>query len=133
MVRAIHANGYRHTAEVMKALAHPIRLQILELLESEGEACVCHLEVLLDRRQAYISQQLSILRQAGLVSDRREGMNVFYAPSDQAVSLLAGRARSLAKHLARSEGFSLSFPETRPSSPETCSCPKCAVEAGRSG
>lgn len=133
MVRAAHTNGYRHTADVMKALAHPIRLQILEVLESEGEACVCHLERKLDRRQAYISQQLSILRQAGLVTDRREGMNVFYAPSDQAVSLLASRARALARHLARAEGFRLSFPETRQTSPEACSCPKCATAAGGVG
>ncbi|MBX3061322.1 MAG: winged helix-turn-helix transcriptional regulator [Anaerolineae bacterium] len=42
-------------ANYFKALAHPVRLQILAVLR-QGEACVCHLEVILQRRQAYISQ-----------------------------------------------------------------------------
>lgn len=75
------------TAQIFKALAHPARLRILETLE-QGEACVCHLEVLLGLRQAYLSQQLAMLRQAGLVSDRREGLNVFYCLIDERVSML---------------------------------------------
>jgi DNA-binding transcriptional ArsR family regulator len=43
-----------------KALAHPVRLQILDMLRS-GEVCVCHMETALGKRQAYISQQLMVL------------------------------------------------------------------------
>lgn len=56
---------------------HPARLAMLDVLR-EGEACVCHLEAALGYRQAYISQHLMVLREAGLVEDRREGWNVYY-------------------------------------------------------
>lgn len=86
-------SAYRQVAELMKALAHPIRLQILEVLEEEGEACVCHLEARLSQRQAYISQQLANLRDVGLVKDRREGLNVYYALRPVAVSPLLEQAK----------------------------------------
>jgi DNA-binding transcriptional ArsR family regulator len=68
---------YKQQAMLFKALMHPARLAILEILR-QGEACVCHLEALLGYRQAYISQHLAVLREAGLVQDRRDGWNVFY-------------------------------------------------------
>jgi DNA-binding transcriptional ArsR family regulator len=48
----------------------------------QGELCVCHIEVTLGRRQAYISQQLMILRKARLVKSRKEGLQVFYRLAD---------------------------------------------------
>jgi ArsR family transcriptional regulator len=60
-----------------KALGHPVRLQILTILLA-GERCVCHIEAALDKRQAYISQQLKFLREQGLVESRRDGLKVFY-------------------------------------------------------
>jgi ArsR family transcriptional regulator len=65
----------------LKAIAHPARLQILDLLR-EGEMCVCHIEASLNRRQAYISQQLMTLREAGLVDSRRDGLQVYYRLTD---------------------------------------------------
>ena len=62
---------------MLRALAHPTRLQIIDLLR-RGEVCVCHIERSLDKRQAYISQQLMVLRQAGLVENRKEGLQVYY-------------------------------------------------------
>jgi len=56
---------------------HPTRLAILDLLR-EGEQCVCHMEAVIGQRQAHISQHLMLLRDAGLVSDRRDGWNIFY-------------------------------------------------------
>jgi DNA-binding transcriptional ArsR family regulator len=53
--------AYDNLAVRFKALAHPVRLQILDMLRS-GEACVCHMETALNKRQAYISQQLMVLR-----------------------------------------------------------------------
>ena len=50
---------YTLEAETLQALAHPARLEILELLR-DGEACVCHIQAMLDQRQAYISQHLNI-------------------------------------------------------------------------
>jgi DNA-binding transcriptional ArsR family regulator len=66
---------------IFKALAHPVRLQIMALLRY-GEVCVCHMESALDKRQAYISQQLMILREAGLIDSRKDGRQVFYWITD---------------------------------------------------
>ncbi len=119
-------NGYSREADFFKALAHPIRLQILEVLQAEGEACVCHLEARLGQRQAYISQQLSKLREAGFVVDRREGLNVFYAATDESIPAFLELAKRLTVHLALIDGIDLAFPAIRELPPQGCSCPKCA-------
>lgn len=62
---------------ILKAISTPARMQILAAIGT-GEACVCHLEALLDLRQAYISQQLMEMRDAGLVDTRRDGRYIFY-------------------------------------------------------
>lgn len=68
---------YQTQAQLFKALMHPTRLAILAVLRDD-EHCVCHMEAMLGLRQAHISQHLMVLRDAGLVSDRRDGWNVFY-------------------------------------------------------
>lgn len=78
---------YEKAADYFKALAHPVRLRILAAL-CYGERCVCHLEALLNRPQAYVSQQLAILRESGLVQDRKEGQRVYYAIADKRLPTL---------------------------------------------
>lgn len=68
-------------AQIFKVLTHPARLAILAILR-DGEECVCHIEACLGLRQAYISQQLAVLRESGLVQDRRDGWNIFYRVTD---------------------------------------------------
>ncbi len=68
---------YETTSEVFQMLSHPVRLQILDELR-QRESCVCHLQAVTGRPQAYISQQLRILREAKLVADEKDGQNVFY-------------------------------------------------------
>lgn len=81
-------NNYDETASKLKVMGHPVRLQILDMLR-RGETCVCHIEQTLDKRQAYISQQLMTLRDAGLVDSRRDGLQVYYRLlDDQVVDLL---------------------------------------------
>ena len=126
-------DGHESMGVMMKALGHPARLQILDVLAREDEACVCHLEGVLHRPQAYISQHLARLREAGLVVDRRDGMNVFYALSGESLVPLLGEARRAAEALARTSGVSITFCEVPPADPARCPCPKCrekAVEAG---
>jgi len=74
-------NLYDQQAQILKVLAHPARLAILDILR-DGEHCVCHMEAHLGYRQAYISQQIAVLREAGLIQDRRDGWNIFYWVSD---------------------------------------------------
>ena len=66
-----------HVAEVMKAVAHPVRLQIIELLEKR-EMCVGDIVEAVGGKQAITSQQLNMMRDKGVLSSRREGNKVFY-------------------------------------------------------
>ncbi len=86
------------TARILGALAHPARLRILDLL-CERETCVCELVAALQQRQAYVSQQLAVLRQAGLVIDRRDGLKIFYRLSDHALVALLREAARLSSRL----------------------------------
>jgi DNA-binding transcriptional ArsR family regulator len=72
---------YEENAQLFKLLTHPVRLAILDILR-DGEHCVCHMEAYLRYRQAYISQQVAVLREAGLIQDRRDGWNIFYRVTD---------------------------------------------------
>ncbi len=110
-------SAYDDSAKLFKALMHPVRLEILEILR-DGEHCVCHIEAALGQRQAYISQQLSVLREAGLVQDRRDGWNVHYRVAKPQVfalldvaSAMIGGGRPLAQ---------------RPPAMSNCSCPQCS-------
>lgn len=71
------AAKYKIQAKIAKALAHESRLMILDALK-DGEMCVCELVVLVGADQSTISKHLSIMREAGLVEDRKEGNRVFY-------------------------------------------------------
>lgn len=62
---------------VIKALAHPTRLFIVEELE-KGERCVCDLTAMIGADVSTISKHLSVLRQAGIVADDKRGNQVFY-------------------------------------------------------
>ena len=66
-----------HVAEVLKAVAHPVRLQVIEQLEHE-ERCVGQLMDSLGVQQAVLSQQLRIMRDKDVLSTRREGTKVYY-------------------------------------------------------
>lgn len=66
-----------HVAEFMKAVAHPVRLQIVDLLETK-EMCVGDIVVAVGEKQAITSQQLIMMRDKGVLSSRRAGAKVFY-------------------------------------------------------
>jgi DNA-binding transcriptional ArsR family regulator len=71
------------TVEAFRALADPVRLELLARVAAYGPICVCHLEEQLPYSQSRISKQLGTLRRAGLVSSRREGTWVYYETSDE--------------------------------------------------
>ena len=68
---------YEARAAIAKALAHPTRLIMLEALE-DSEMCVCDLTDLVGADQSTVSRHLAVLKQAGLVEDRREGVMAYY-------------------------------------------------------
>jgi len=71
-------------ADVLKAMADPTRLKILHCLHG-GERCVSDILATVGGSQANISKHLSVLRRAGLVDCRREGLNVYYRIIDEGV------------------------------------------------
>jgi ArsR family transcriptional regulator len=79
-------------ADLFKALAHPGRVRILELLR-DGERSVAELVPLVGLEPSHLSQQLGVLRRARVVTSRRDGANVVYAVADDAVIELLAVAR----------------------------------------
>jgi ArsR family transcriptional regulator len=75
------------TVEAFRALADPVRLELLARVAAYGPICVCHLEEQLPYRQSRISKHLGTLRRAGLVSARREGTWVYYETSDEMLAV----------------------------------------------
>ena len=68
---------YEARAAVMKALAHPTRLYMVEELQ-KGAQCVCKLQELIGADMSTVSKHLSVLKSAGLVYDKKEGTTVYY-------------------------------------------------------
>jgi ArsR family transcriptional regulator len=85
---------YQVKAELFRTLGHPARIRILELL-SERDRPVHELLSAIEIEQSNLSQQLAVLRRAGLVTQRREGGEVVYAASVPAVAELLLIARRL--------------------------------------
>lgn len=73
-----------HAAEVIKSLGHPLRLRLLDALES-GATTVTELRFLCGATQSMVSQQLAVLRGHGVVSARRDGPFVHYSISEPKV------------------------------------------------
>ncbi|RLC85130.1 MAG: ArsR family transcriptional regulator [Chloroflexi bacterium] len=82
-------DSYRYAARLFRLLSHPARLRILDELR-RGEACVCHLQAVLGRPQVYVSQQLRVLREAGVIESYKDGLFVYYRLADSRVERLLG-------------------------------------------
>lgn len=111
----------RAPAKILKAIAHPERLRLLNALRS-GEECVCHLTALSRQRQAYVSQQLMFLRRAGLIGDRKDGLRVYYRIKDTRVLDILDAANVLA-------GVETEHAPAKALT--TCPCPHCENERGK--
>ena len=68
---------YKRKGELIKALAHPTRMYFVDILSS-GERCVCELTDLVGADISTVSKHLSVLKSAGIISDRKKGLNVYY-------------------------------------------------------
>jgi ArsR family transcriptional regulator len=86
-------------ADLFKALGHPTRIRILELLRS-GEQTVSGLQAQLEIEGSSVSQQLAVLRAKQLVAGRKDGTSVYYRARDEQVYDLLDAARAIFnKHL----------------------------------
>ena len=86
---------YEVKADLFKALAHPVRVRALEVLAEGREHSVGDLAAEIGIESAHLSQQLSILRRAGLVVSRREATTVYYSLKDPLLVELLAVARKL--------------------------------------
>src|SRR3954467_12636096 len=87
-------------ADLFRALAHPARIRALEVL-TDGERSVGEMQPLVGIESSHLSQQLGVLRRAGLVTTRRSGTTVSYAiASPEVVELLVAARRVLIARLA---------------------------------
>ncbi len=94
LMKKIDADGSDAEMDIFKAAADPCRLKILKLLR-EGELCVCEIMTALDRPQSSTSHHLSILKDAGLIKERKEGKWSRYRLADGAVIEMLNQARLL--------------------------------------
>ena len=117
---------YQTQSKMFKALMHPTRLAILDILR-DGEECVCHMEAMFGLRQANISQHLMVLREAGMVIDRRDGWNIYYRVTRPEIYAV----------LDAMNGFSGVEQDLKmipaQAKEHACPCPKCNAEAGSIG
>lgn len=112
----------RKTSDLLSVLGNDFRIQLLYAI-GDGEVCVCHLEEILQKRQPYISQHLSVLRDEKVLKTRREGRFIFYRITDPAVFDLLQLAAEL-------QGIPIEkFPEiATPQQRTGCPCPACEDE-----
>lgn len=119
----IKVNLHTHLNKVsalLQAISPEPRLRIL-LAIGTGEACVCHLEAILGYRQAYISQQLMALREAGLLIPRRDGKYIFYRLGNTEILVVIRLAGKLA---------GLDTPDLTTeinTHQDICGCPACSI------
>jgi ArsR family transcriptional regulator len=79
---------YNETAELLKVLAHPVRLCIVKGLLAKGQCNVTYMQNCLDMPQSTISQHLQKLRSAGIIEGERTGLEVNYRVCDERVEKL---------------------------------------------
>lgn len=110
----------KKVSDVFSVLGNPFRIRLM-LAIGDRETCVCHLEAMLKKRQAFISQHLMALREAGLLETRRDGKYIFYRIASPEIFHLIGDAAKFAgidqdEFLRESESTVLA----------KCVCPHCA-------
>ena len=84
-------------ADFFKALAHPLRISILDALR-DGELTVNEISQRFEVEQANASQQLAVLRNKNIVVTRKEGANVYYSVSDKSIFKLLDAAKEMFNH-----------------------------------
>ena len=70
-------NHYEARAKIMKAMAHPSRLMMVDAL-SHGEQCVCELTALVGHDMSTVSKHLKVLKDAGIVEGEKRGKQAYY-------------------------------------------------------
>ncbi len=86
---------YEMRAKVIKALAHPARLAMMDELVKHGERCVCELTEFIGSDMSTVSRHLAQLKSAGLVDDEKRGRMIYYRPRIKCLSTFFGCIESV--------------------------------------
>ncbi len=115
------SSSFTKISDLLQVISPEPRLEILSAIGT-SEVCVCHLEAALGYRQAYISQQLMALREAGLLSTRRKGKYIYYRLEKPEILEMVELA-------ARLSGLDISVIAARANFPRfSCDCPDCSTQ-----
>jgi ArsR family transcriptional regulator len=88
----------------LEILAHPVRLQLLEVLtRNEGRVCVCDLESAVPVKQPTVSHHLRLLREAGLIDFEKQGLWAYYFVNRKELGALRGRITTALGALGQGE------------------------------
>lgn len=93
---------YETRARVIKAMAHPTRLFIVDEL-SKGERCVCELTEMVGADMSTVSRHLTVLRNAGIILDRKCGLQVYYRLRCPCITNFFGCIESVIKSVAKDQ------------------------------
>ena len=85
-------------AELFRLLGDPTRVRILFALLEAGELCVCDVAAVVDTTETKVSQAMRLLRNAGVVRNRRDGRNIYYRLDDTHVRMLLDLSREHVSH-----------------------------------
>ncbi|MFP5212611.1 MAG: ArsR/SmtB family transcription factor [Acidobacteriota bacterium] len=96
---SIESEHLQRAADILKTVAHPVRLRIIDLLEA-GERTVSDLCRALEAPQPYTSQQLNLMKAKGVLSARRDGNQVFYSIANKSVVKVIHCVRSQSEAMA---------------------------------
>lgn len=104
----------KRMVEIFKALAHPVRLRISEELLRK-EMCVCDIAELFNFDRTTISKHLAVLKSAGVLKDRKEGLFVFYSLDLKCMGMMIGCISNSLENKLRDQGNLESTKLLRPS------------------
>ena len=91
---------FEKQAEIAKAVAHPLRIAIIDFLRN-GAKCVCDIAEHVESERSNISRHLGLMVGAGVLSSRKEGLKVFYSLRTPCVVEFLGCATRVLKHQAK--------------------------------
>jgi DNA-binding transcriptional ArsR family regulator len=84
-------------AEILKALAQPTRLKILELLR-HGERCICEIVPAINGEQSNISRHITLMQRSHLVTTRKDGVKVMVSVKDPEIFKILDRVNAILRH-----------------------------------
>ena len=91
---------FERQAEVAKAVAHPLRIAVLDFLK-DGEKCVCEIAEHIDSERSNVSKHLTLMVRAGVLSCRKDGLKVFYTLKTPCVADFLGCVCRVLKQQAK--------------------------------